>query len=92
MNEKKKYEIIKKWDDGLINFKKVKLALPYSPRHLYRLKKLLHEKGKDGFIHGNRGRKPKITLNQSLSNDIVHYYKTENQGFNFSHYKSFILK
>ena len=92
MNEQKKYEIIKKWDDGLINFKKVKLALPYSPRHLYRLKKLLHEKGKDGFIHGNRGRKPKITLNQSLSNDIVHYYKTEYQGFNFSHYKFMLSK
>lgn len=92
MNEKKKYEIIKKWDDGLINFKKVKLALSYSDRHLYRLKRLLHEKGKEGFIHGNRGRKPKITLNQSLSNDIVHYYKTEYQDFNFSHYKFMLAK
>lgn len=87
MNEKKKYEIIKKWNDGIITFNKVKLTLPYSDRYLYRLKKLLNQKGKDGFIHGNRGRQPKITLNQSLSDDIVHYYKTEYQGFNFSHYK-----
>lgn len=92
MNEKKKYEIIKKWNDGIITFNKVKLALPYSDRHLYRLKKLLNQKGKDGFIHGNRGRKPKITLNQSLSNNIVHYYKNEYQGFNFSHYKFMLAK
>lgn len=92
MNEKKKYEIIKKWNDGIITFNKVKLALPYSDRHLYRLKKLLNQKGKDGFIHGNRGRQPKITLNQSLSDNIVHYYKTEYQGFNFSHYKFMLAK
>lgn len=92
MNEKKKYEIIKKWNDGIITFNKVKLALPYTDRHLYRLKKLLNQKGKDGFIHGNRGRQPKITLNQSLSDDIVHYYKTEYQGFNFSHYKFMLVK
>ncbi len=92
MNEKEKYEIIKKWNDGIINFKKAKMKLHYSEQHMYRLKKLLNEKGKDGFIHGNRGRKPKITIDQSLSNNIVLYYKTEYQGFNFNHYKFMLLK
>ena len=92
MNEKKKYEIIKKWSDGLITFRRAQLKLGYTEQHMYRLKKTYKEKGKDGFIHGNRGRKPKITLNQSLSNDIVHYYKTEYQGFNFSHYKFMLAK
>lgn len=91
MKEKQKYEIIKKWNDGLISYKSAKLKLHYSEQHMYRLKKLLKEKGKDGFIHGNRGRKPKITIDQSLSNNIVLYYKTEYQGFNFMHYK-FMLK
>lgn len=92
MNEKKKHEIIKKWSEGLITFKRAQLKLGYTEQHMYRLKKIYKEKGKDGFIHGNRGRKPKITLNQSLSNDIVHYYKTEYQGFNFSHYKFMLAK
>lgn len=92
MNEKKKYEIIKKWSDGLITFKRAQLKLGYTEQHMYRLKKIYKEKGKDGFIHGNRGRKPKITLNQSLSDDIVHYYKTEYQGFNFKHYKFMLAK
>ncbi len=87
MKEKEKYKIIKKWNDGSIPYKRAKIQLGYSEQHMYRLKKLLKEKGKDGFIHGNRGRKPKITINQSLSDNIVLYYRTEYQGFNFRHYQ-----
>lgn len=57
---------------------------------MYRLKKLYKEKGKEGFIHGNRGRKPKITIEQSLSNNIVQYYIEEFQGFNFKHYQKML--
>ncbi len=92
MKEKEKYQIIKKWNDGLITYKKAKLKLGYSEQHMYRLKKILKEKGKDGFIHGNRGRKPKITINQSLSDNILLYYQTEYQGFNFKHYKYMLEK
>lgn len=92
MKEKKNYEVIKKWDDGLITFKSAQLKLGYSEQHMYRLKKKLKEKDKEGFIHGNRGRKPKITIDQSLSDNIVLYYKTEFQGFNFNHYKYMLEK
>lgn len=92
MNEKKKYDVIKKWDDGLITFKAAQIKLGYSEQHMYRLKKILKEKGKDGFIHGNRGRQPKKTIDQSLSNNIVLYYKTEFQGFNFKHYQNILLR
>lgn len=85
MKEKKKYEVIKKWNDGVITFKSAQLKLGYCEQHMYRLKKLLKEKDKEGFIHGNRGRKPKITIDQSLSDSIVLYYQTEFQGFNFNH-------
>lgn len=90
MKEKEKYKIIKKWSDGLIPYRRAKIQLGYSEQHMYRLKKLLKEKGKDGFIHGNRGRKPKITINQSLSDNIVLYYRTEYQGF--SYYSRIIKK
>jgi hypothetical protein len=91
MKEKENYKIIKEWNDGKINFKRAKLKLGYSERHMYRLKKILNKKGKDGFIHGNRGRKPKITIDQSLSDNILLYYQTEYQAFNFSHYR-YMLK
>lgn len=92
MKEKKKYDVIKKWNDGLITFKRAKLKLGYSDQHMYRLKKIFKEKGKDGFIHGNRGRKPKKTIEQSLHDNILLYYQAEYQGFNFSHYKYMLLK
>ena len=92
MKEQKKYEIIKKWSDGLINFKSAQLKLGYTEQHMYRLKKILKEKGKDGFIHGNRGRKPKITIDQSLSDNILLYYKEEYQGFNFNHFKNMLQR
>ena len=92
MKEKQKYEIIKKWTDGKMSFKAAQMRLHYSEQHMYRLKKLLKEKGKDGFMHGNRGRKPKITIDQSLSDNIVQYYQTEYQGFNFNHYKFMLSK
>lgn len=92
MKEKKKYDTIKKWNDGLITFKAAHTKLRYSEQHMYRLKKLLKEKGKEGFIHGNRGRQPKKTINQSLSDNIVLYYKTEFQGFNFKHYQIILLR
>ena len=47
---------------------------------------------KKGVVFGNRGRKPKITIDQSLSDNIVLYYQTEYQGFNFNHYKYMLKK
>lgn len=92
MKEERNYKVIKKWSEGLITFKTAQLKLGYTTQHMYRLKKRFKEKGKDGFIHGNRGRTPKITIDQSLSDNIVLYYQTEFQGFNFKHLKKMLLK
>lgn len=92
MKEERNYNVIKKWSEGLITFKTAQLKLGYTTQHMYRLKKRFKEKSKDGFIHGNRGRTPKITIDQSLSDNIVLYYKTEFQGFNFKHFKKMLLK
>lgn len=46
MNEQNKYDTIKKWCKGKIGYKKAKLKLGYSERHMYRLKKLYKEKDK----------------------------------------------
>ena len=92
MKEKKNYDVIKKWHERKISYNRAQLLLGYTERHMYRLKKIFIEKGKEGFIHGNRGRKPITSINQSLSNDIVHYYITEYQGFNFKHYRIMLIR
>ena len=33
MKEKKKYEVIKKWSEGLISYKSARLKLGYSEQH-----------------------------------------------------------
>ena len=50
----------------------------------------MKERGKEGFVHGNRSRKPATTLNKSLSEDIILLYKTKYQDFNFSHFKEYL--
>lgn len=50
------------------------------------------EKGKSGFVHGNRSKKPINTLDKSISEDIVLLYKNKYYDFNFNHYKEFLEK
>ena len=92
MKEKNKYEAIKELVDHGGNKDRVKLRLGISKRQVDRLIIIYKERGKEGFIHGNRGRKPIITLDKSLSEDIILLYKNKYQGWNFSHFQEFLEK
>lgn len=48
------------------------------------------EKGKDGFVHSNRTRKPINALDNSISEDIILLYKSKYQDWNFNHFKEFL--
>ena len=63
MKEKLKYEIIKKLveTNGNKERAKIKLGLK-SIRQVNRLIAGYKEYGKEFFVHGNRGKKPKITV------------------------------
>ncbi len=90
MKEKTKYEIIKELVDHNGNKKRAALKLNISIRQINRLIIIYKEKGKSGFIHGNRTRKPKNTLDKSISNDIILLYKNKYQDFNFCHFKDYL--
>lgn len=92
MKERLKYEVIKKLSKGETTMRRAKLVLSLSERQIYRLKKKYKEKNKEGFIHGNRGRQPVNKKPKSLSEDIVQYYETEYQDFNFRHFKKMLKK
>ncbi|MBF8970905.1 helix-turn-helix domain-containing protein [Streptococcus sp. NLN76] len=62
MSEDKKYQVIKQVADGYKNKKRAAVKLGISVRHVNRLLKVYHEKGKAGFVHGNRSKKPKHTI------------------------------
>lgn len=92
MNEKEKYEVIKELVDHNGNKNRASKKLGISRRQVDRLIIKYKEKGKSGFIHGNRSKKPVNTLDKSISEDIILLYKTKYYDFNFNHFKEFLKK
>lgn len=90
MNEQEKYNVIKELVDHNGNKNRASKKLGLSRRQFDRLIIIYKEKGKSGFVHGNRGKCPTKTLDKSISNDIVLLYKTKYQGFNFRHFVEYL--
>lgn len=92
MNEQEKYEVIKELVDHNSNKNRACEKLGLSKRQINRLIIIYKEKGKSGFVHGNRARKPVSTLDKSISEDIILLYKNKYQDWNFSHFREFLSK
>lgn len=92
MNELQKYEVIKELVDHNGNKNRAAKKLGISIRQIDRLIIKYKEKGKAGFVHGNRTRKPVNALDKSISEDIILLYKGKYQGWNFFHFKDFLKK
>ena len=90
MNEKEKYEIIKELVAHNGNKHRASMKLNLSIRQINRLINIYKEKGKSGFVHGNRSKKPATTLDKSISENIILLYNTKYQGFNFNHFKEYL--
>ncbi len=90
MNEKEKYEVIKELVDHKGNKNRASKKLIISRRQVNRLIIKYKEKGKAGFVHGNRTKKPVNALNNSISKDIITLYKNKYYDFNFNHFKEFL--
>ena len=71
MNEQIKYETIKELVDHNGNKNRASKKLGLSRRQINRLIIKYKEKGKSGFVHGNRGHVPPKTLDKSISNKMV---------------------
>ena len=87
MNEQEKYEVIKELVDHNGNKNRASKKLGISRRQIDRLIIKYKEKGKSGFVHGNRGHIPTKALDKSISEDIILLYRTKYQDFNFNHFK-----
>ncbi len=90
MNENEKYQVIKELVDHKGNKKRVALKLGISIRQVNRLIIIYKEKGKSGFVHGNRSKKPLHTIDKSISENIILLYNNKYYDFNFKHFKEFL--
>lgn len=92
MNEDEKYKTIKELVDHNGNKNRAARKLGLSRRQIDRLIIKYKEKGKEGFVHGNRSKKPFNAKSKSLSKDIILLYKNKYYDFNFNHFKEFLEK
>ncbi len=90
MDENQKYEIIKKLVETNGNKKTAALKIGCSDRHINRLVAGYKEKGKAFFVHGNRGRKPAITLDTATKQLVLDLYRTKYSGCNLTHYSELL--
>lgn len=92
MKELEKYEIIKELVDHNGNKTRAKEKLGLTIRQVNRLIKIYKEKGKSGFVHGNRSKKPAKTIDKSISDNIILLYRNKYQGFNFKHFHEYLIE
>ncbi len=92
MNEQLKNEVIKELVDHNGNKNRACKKLGLSRRQIDRLIIKYKEKGKAGFVHGNRTRKPINAFDNSISEDIILLYRNKYQDWNFFHFKEFLKK
>ena len=69
--EIKKLEVIKQVERGMIRQKAGASLLKLSTRQVRRLQRKLQEKGAEGVIHGNRGRKSRRRIKESVREKII---------------------
>ncbi len=93
MDEQKKYEVIKFLaDHDSQNKQRAALILGCTVRHVNRMLKGYQEKGKEYFVHGNRGRKPAITTPDGVRNTVVDLYRTKYYEANFVHFTELLQR
>lgn len=86
MEEQKKYEVIKKLAEGKGNKDRAALTLGITKRQVNRLLKAYSERGKEAFVHGNRGRKPATAIPADIRAKIVACYRDKYYDANFTHF------
>ena len=85
MNENEKYVTIKKLVETDGNKQRAAMHLGCSPRHINRMIAGYKEKGKQYFIHGNRGRQPIHTLSPAIKKTVLDLYRSTYFDSNFTH-------
>lgn len=90
--EQTKYEIIKNLVDNKGNKHRAAIKLGITIRQVNRLIKIYITKGKEGFVHGNRGNMPKNTISKYVKDKILDLYKSKYFDSNFKHFQELLEK
>ena len=92
MEEQKKYEVIKKLVEDKGNKDRAALTLGITRRQVDRLANAYNKRGKEAFVHGNRGRKPAVAIPEQTRKDIVSLYTIKYPDANFTHFTELLAR
>jgi transposase len=90
MDENEKYITIKKLVEISGSKERAAVHLNCTVRHVNRMIKGYKEKGKEFFVHGNKGRKPVHTLEDETRKKVLDFYRTKYEDANFVHYSELL--
>ena len=90
MNEKFKYEVIKKVVEGKKSKQRAECELGLSRRQINRYIQRFSVEGRLGFKHKNTGRKCSFAISSKIKQQIISLYHSKYNGFNFIHFHEFL--
>ena len=90
MNEEYKYQIIKKLVETNGNKQRAAIKLKRSLRQIDRMIAGYNKFGKEFFVHGNRGRKPKSALSEDFKTEIELLYTNKYFDCTYTKFKEFL--
>ena len=90
VNEKFKYEVIKKVVEGKKSKQRAECELGLSRRQINRYIQRFSTEGRLGFKHKNAGRKCSFAISSEIKQQIISLYSSKYNGFNFIHFHEFL--
>lgn len=84
--ENEKYNIIEKVVNDTMTRKEAMCELKKSRQQIYRLINLYYSEGKEGFIHGNRGKNNPNKIDDNLIKKLEELYLEDCYDFNFEQF------
>ena len=85
-NELRRLEVVRLACDGAMNNREAAELLGLCTRQIIRLKNRFRQKGADGLIHGNAGRKPAHAIPDDLKGVVLQLFQEKYFDHNFTHF------
>jgi transposase len=89
-DELKRVKVLERVAGGSMSNAEAAETLGITCRQLRRLKSKYAQKGEEGLIHGNRGRKPKHALTEEVRSEVLRLFEEKYSDSNFCHYSELL--
>jgi len=90
--EQKRLMVLNEVERGVMTSRKAVELLGLSPRQVRRILAAYRKEGAQALVHGNRGRKPSNTLDESLKKRVVELAQSTYAGCNIQHFTELLVE